>query len=156
MEVVAMLADSVQTAEGKLQVQGGGWNIIWTQVTPARHPRIGVAAVIRVPWTATNTSHRFELRLEDQDGTLLPIGTAPPGAQTEDGKIRKVGGEFTVGRPPGLQPGDEQLVPLAINIDGLEFERADAYMFVLSIDGTDVEHLRFRVQKAQSYSPIIS
>ena len=62
-----------------------------------------------------------------------------------DGKIRRVGSEFTVGRPPALPPGDEQLLPFALNFDGLVFEAPGRYRFVLGIDGRDITTLSFRV-----------
>ena len=54
-----------------------------------------------------------------------------------------------MGRPPGIQPGDEQLVALAINLDGLRFERAGAYVFKIRIDEREVKALPFRVRVSQ-------
>lgn len=145
MEVEAFLADSVVVADGKLFVQGGGWNVINTQALPTRHPRIGIGILVRVPYTATNQAHKFELRIEDADGELHPLGEAPPGVETEDGKIRRIEGEFNMGRPPGLVPGEEQLVPMAINMDGVEFPDAESYRVVIEIDGSEVKSLPFRI-----------
>lgn len=156
MAVDAFLADSVVSPDGKLYVQGGGWTVISTPVLPWRQPRLGLAVLIRVPYSlATNEPHKFEVRLEDADGTILALGDAPPGT-TPDGKVRRVGGEFTVGRPPGLlQPGDDQLVAIAMNVDGLVFEKAGVYRFVISIDGADVKTLRFRVNLLIQPAPIL-
>ncbi len=156
MAVDAFLADSVASPDGKLYVQGGGWTVINTPNLPFRQPRLGLAVLIRVPYSlATNEPHRFEVRLEDADSTTLALGEAPPGA-TPDGKVRRVGGEFTVGRPPGmLLPGDDQLVAIAMNVDGLQFERAGVYRFVISLDGVDVKTLRFRVNLLVQPAPIL-
>jgi hypothetical protein len=145
MEVDAFLADSVASVEGKLYVQGAAWNILNTTQVPTRHPRIGIGIIIHVPYTATNQLHKFEVYLLDADGQELPLGDAPEGAEESDGKIRRWAGQFNVGRPPTLQPGDEQLVPLAVNIDGLVFDRADAYRFVIELDGSREKSLPFRV-----------
>jgi hypothetical protein len=59
-----------------------------------------------------------------------------------------------VGRPPTVQPGDEQLVPVGINIDGLEFDEADSYQFVIELDGTKVKELRFRVSQVMQPAPV--
>ena len=84
----------------------------------------------------------------------LPLGDAPPGVEAPDGKIRRLGGEFNVGRPPTIEPGDEQLIALAINMDGLQFERADRYEFVLELDGTEVSSSAFGFQIPQ-VAPIV-
>ncbi len=146
ISVEAFLADSVVNPDGKLYVQGGGWNVLNTFVLPFRQPRIGIGVIIRVPYQlATNESHKFEVRLENADGQELALGDAPPGAAVPDGKIRKIGGAFPVGRPPGLNPGDDQIVAIAVNIDALMFEQPGVYRFVISIDGRDLKSLRFRV-----------
>jgi len=147
MEIEAFLADSVATAEGKLYVQGAAWNVINTAVMPIRQPRIGIGVIIRVPYTATNQPHKFEVYLVDADDKELPLGDASPGTEATDGKIHRLGGQFNVGRPPTLQPGDEQLVALAMNIDGLQFDRADAYRFVIELDGSREKFLPFRVHQ---------
>lgn len=154
MEIDAFLADSVASVDGKLYVQGGGWNAITTGALPMQHDRIGIGIIIHVPFTATNQTHEFRVQLVDEDGNQLPIGDAPPGSETEDGRIRTIGGQFNVGRPPGLPAGDEQLVAIAININGLPFEKAGQYAFVISIDGSEVTRLVFRVNLAVTPTPI--
>ena len=143
LDIDAFLADSVDSANGKLYALGAGWNTIVTAVVPARHDRIGIGMLIRVPYTATNQSHQLELRLEDADGAVLPLAEKPGGESGE--KIDKLGASFNVGRPPQLAPGEEQIVALAINIDGLVFEKPERYRFVISIDGTDVKDLGLRI-----------
>ncbi|HEU4396310.1 MAG TPA: hypothetical protein VFU54_00570 [Actinomycetota bacterium] len=145
MEIEAFLADSVVSVEGKLYVQGAAWNVLNTTQIPTRHPRIGIGVIVHVPYTATNQLHKFEIYLLDADDNELPLGDAPPEGEQPEGKIRRLGGQFNVGRPPTLQPGDEQLVAMAVNIDGLEFERADAYRFVVELDGSREKFLPFRV-----------
>ncbi len=150
--VDAFLADSVVAAEGKLFVQGGGWNIITVPTFPVRQPRIGVGIFVHVPYTATNQMHSFSITLRDQDGNNPPIGESAPafelpdGAELPDGKIRELKGAFNVGRPPFLAPGDEQVIPIALNIDGLQFKKSDVYAVVIAIDDTEVRTLSFRVQ----------
>lgn len=154
METDALLADSVAVAEGKVYVQGGGWNLINVPAFPFHQDRIGLALIVRVPYTATNQEHRFRLTLQDEDGEVVVLGDAPPGVETEDGKIRAVEGAFNIGRPPLLPPGDEQIVPLALNLNGTTFVRPGRYGFVFEIDGTEVNRLAFRVQQpVQPFQP---
>jgi hypothetical protein len=143
----AFLADSVAgPGDGKVYILGGGWNVLHTQSLPTRHPRLGIALLVTVPYLlATNEAHRLELRLEDSDRVALPLADAPPDVATQDGKVRHLATEFAVGRPVGVEPGDEQVVGIAVNIDGLVFERAGSYSFVIDIDGQEARRLRFRV-----------
>jgi hypothetical protein len=156
VEIDAFLADSVATAEGKLYVQGAGWNIIHTQEIPARHARIGIGFIVRVPYTATNQMHKFELYLLNSDGEEMALAPTASEAEGNDGEIHRLGGQFNVGRPPTLQPGDEQLIPFAVNLDGLQFDRADSYRFVLELDGSPEKELPFRVSQIVQPTPILS
>jgi Family of unknown function (DUF6941) len=153
MDVEAFLADSVVVAEGKLYAQGAGWNMINVNVLPAQHDRIGIGLVITVPYTETNQEHAFSLHLETEDGEQLPLGDAPPGMDTPDGRMRRIEGVFNMGRPPTLVAGDEQVIPLAINLNGLPFEAAGRYTFVVQVDGEEVKRLPFRVQPARFGPP---
>lgn len=154
MECEAFLADSVVAAEGKLYVQGGGWNQVNAPALPFRMPRCGIAMLVHVPYTGTNQPHKFDIRLKDADGEDVPLGDAPPGV-TADGKIRRVSGEFNMGRPPTVQPGDEQLAVFAINFDGLVFEQPNRYEFVIELDGTPVKNLGFRVLQIPQMAAVV-
>jgi hypothetical protein len=154
MDVEAFLADSVVVAEGKLYAQGAGWNMINVNVLPAQHDRIGIGLVITVPYTETNQEHAFSLHLETEDGEQLPLGDAPPEMDTPDGRMRRIEGVFNMGRPPTLVAGDEQVIPLAINLNGLPFESAGRYTFVVQVDGEEVKRLPFRVQPARFGPPV--
>jgi hypothetical protein len=154
VEIDAFLADSIVAAEGKLYVQGAGWNIIYAPSFPFRHSRIGLGVIIRVPYTATNQMHKLQVHIEDSDGAVLPLGDAPPGIEGSDGKISRLEGEFSVGRPPLLPPGDEQVVPLALNIDGLVFEKPDMYNITISVDGSVLKRLPARVHQLAQPHPV--
>lgn len=145
MKVTAMLADHVDVGNGKLYVSGGAWGIYTVTSLPARLPRVGVAVAIHVPWTATNQNHKFSVRLIDEDGGPVPLGED----QTETGEsqpIKELGGDFNVGRPPNVPHGDEQVIPIPITIDGLLIKTPGSYTFIITIDGSEVERLPFRVQ----------
>jgi hypothetical protein len=126
-----LLADHAEAVNGKLYVVGGAWNRIGAASFPATHNHLSVASVIHVPWDATNKSHTIELRLVDSDGA--PIIPEP------------VHGGFESGRPPGMRPGDEQLVVLVFNFDGLVFPRPGTYEFHLLVNGDETGLIRFDV-----------
>jgi hypothetical protein len=141
----AMLCDSVAVSEGKFFIQGGGWNILNTQAVPFAKDRVGFAAVVSVPYNETNRTHTFELKLEDQDGNEQPLGLAL-GLDGVPVTQMKLQGQFTAGRPPLLQAGDAQVMPIGVNLDNLPFTALGAYSFVLTINGEDVARLPFRIQ----------
>lgn len=146
MQVDAFLADSVVVADGKLYVQGAGWDSIISSVFPFRHPRMGIGVILRVPWAATNQMHSFSVKIVDQDENKIVLGAAPPGTELPDGKVRELKGQFNVGRPPLLNAGDSQVVPIALNIDGIEFDTPNMFSVVISVDDGDMRRLPLRVR----------
>jgi bifunctional DNase/RNase len=42
--------------------------------------------------------------------------------------------------------GDEQIVPIAVNFDGLSFDQPNQFSLVFSIDGTEMRRLPIRVR----------
>ncbi len=141
------LADSVVAAEGKLYVQGAGWNRIVVGAFPARHDRIGIALLLRAEPTARG-SHRFELRVLGPDGRELPFGGS-------GGAEIRPSGEVTIRGGPA-HDAEETVIPLAINLDGMVFEHPGPYRFVLSVDGEDRLTLRFGVQLRAGETPPVS
>jgi hypothetical protein len=142
----AIICDSAVTADGKLYIQGGGWNMLASPAVPFVQPRVGVALIVGVPYTGTNKNHRLELRLENEDGERLALG--PEVAADVPGATKSPMGivaQFNVGRPAILQAGDSQNIPFAINLDQLAFRSPGAYSFVISINDEEIERLTFRV-----------
>lgn len=143
MKITAMLADHVEEANGKLYINGGGWNVWWSPTAPFAAPILGLAVTISVPYAATNQKHRFALSVLDEDGNVVPL---PSNAdQDEADPPTKIEGEFTLGRPPHLPAGDEQIIPIAINLSGLVLPRFGPYSFVVEIDGSEEERIPFRL-----------
>ena len=147
MEVDAFLADSAETVQGKIYALGIGWNNIFVKTFPAVHPRVSVGITIHVPYTATNQMHKISLHLEDADGERIPLGEAPP--EQPDGETEQVfelRGQFNVGRPPLLPPGDVQVVCLTMTINNLRLDKPYMLTWVISIDDTPMKHLPMRIQ----------
>lgn len=146
VEVDAFLADSVIVAENKLYVQGAGWDTIITASFPFRQSRIGVGVLLRVPWTATNKMHDFSVKIVDPDEHEIVLGLAPPGIELPEGQVRELRGQFNVGRPAMLHAGDSQVVPIAMNLDGLEFAEPNDYTVVIAVDDKPMRRLPVRVR----------
>ena len=152
IDVDGFLADSVVTSDGKLYVQGAGWNRISAATFPVVHDRIGIGLLFRFEVEAVGEPHRFELRLEDSKGNEMPLGDAPPGPQSP-GKITRIGGEFGAGP---VARGVEQIVPIAVNLNGMAFEGPSTFRFVISVDGVDLKALPFRVEQFAPQRPQVT
>lgn len=147
MRVDAFLADSAEVVQNKIYALGAGWNTIFVRQFPAAHRRLAVAATVHVPFTATNATHKFELKLVTEDGQDYPIGLRAD-AEGKPQPVRGMGGEFTLGRPPHLVDGDEQVANFAFTIDGLRFAEAGQYSWVILIDSEEISRLPMRVKLA--------
>ena len=132
MEVDAFLADSVVAVQGKLYALGMGWNRIVVPSFPARHDRIGIGLLFRLPAGTPKERRQFEIRIEGPDGREIRLGTA-------GGSAGRLGGEFTAGA------ADEQIVPIALNLNGMPLAAAGGYRFAVSVGGQDVKVLPFHV-----------
>jgi hypothetical protein len=119
-----LLADYAVVSDGKLTIVGGGWS----QTGPEPAP-FGIALLIQVPWDQANTLHSFRVELLDADGG--PVVLDSPEEEEQEVAF---GGEFEVGRPPGLKPGTPLDFPLAMNSTPLPLEPG-RYEWRLTIDG---------------------
>ena len=141
MEVDAMLCDYCQAAENKLFVNGAGVSRSWVGPEPPHMIKLGLAALIRVLYTATNQAHTITITLVTEDGK--PVIPHVPEGMPEPAPIG-VSASFNVGRPAILVPGEEQTYPLAANFE-LGLREVGGYKFVIAIDGSEVKDLPVRV-----------
>lgn len=93
---------------GKLHMLGAGWSMTGSPTSPQ-----AVAVLLKIPWDRANERLTLSLRLLDQDGRQVTVGT-PDGAQpvTMDGEIE-------TGRPPGVAPGSLLDAALAFTVPSL-------------------------------------
>jgi Family of unknown function (DUF6941) len=124
MKATMLLADYSVVSDGKLTIVGGGWS--QTGPEPAS---FGIGLLIQVPWDQANTVHSFNVELLDADGAHVVLETPEDEEQTV-----AFGGEFEVGRPPGLKPGTPLDFPVAMNSTPLPLEPG-RYEWRLTIDG---------------------
>jgi hypothetical protein len=95
-----ILADSVESPNGKLYMMGGCWSTIQLP-QPDQPLRAGLAMGVLVPWTAGNEPLDFVLDVEHEDGA--PV--APP-----------LQGQLAVGRPADAIPGQSLRALITINL----------------------------------------
>lgn len=128
----ALLADSAQVMGGKLYILGGGWNTLFVNRFPVRHPSLAVGLRIRVPWSLTDRTVTVGLDLEDEDGgRVLP--TAP------------ITQAIKVSRAPMMPEGSDIVIARSFTFSNLTFEKPGGYAFLITIDGEVSERLRFTI-----------
>ena len=119
-----MVADWAETINGKLYIQGAGWDRLLRP--PKENPVVGfaIAVGILVPWHLTNRQHQIELSIITGDG--VPVGQA-------------ITGGFTVGRPAKALAGQKMRTPFAARL-GAEIRDVGPYdiKFVVNNDITKV------------------
>jgi hypothetical protein len=124
VKVTMLLCDAAQVSDGKLYILGGGWSMTGPDPVPS-----AVALKIDVDWHEAETSHHWELFLEDADGRPVLMET-PDGTQPVE-----VRGEFTVSQPPEIPEGSPIDVALAVNLGPIPLAPATRFAWRLTIDG---------------------
>jgi hypothetical protein len=132
-----ILADSAQVIGGKLYLLGGGWdNLTVTKPFPIDQ-RFAIAAAIKVVWNETNQRHTFEVEIISED----KVTEAPK-------SLMKAGGQFELGRPPGILPGQEQRFQFALE-GALKIENPGTKTIIMRIEGQEMRRLSFYVHGNQ-------
>ena len=133
-----LLTDYSESLNGKLYTMGAGWNMLRFPELPQEW-RFSVAMGIDVPWDETNERRGIQLVIQDPDGAELGDELAM---------------EFEAGRPPGLQPGQEQRMVIAVNV-GATFETPGPHALVVRSGEDELERSRFYVSRAPQAEPEI-
>jgi hypothetical protein len=128
----AMLADAAQVQSGKLYVLGGGFDTISVRQLPATHRSVSLAMVAEVGPDERQQDLELLVQLVDEDGAEVGV--------TAKGKLR-------VGAPPNLPPGSPSIVPIVSPFHNITFTAAKGYAFVVSMNGTELTRVKFRVVK---------
>jgi hypothetical protein len=145
VKIDAMLSNYAEVSNNLLYISGGG--IDMGHVPPGMAPpyavNLALGMVVTVPWEKTNQQHTVDIVLMTEDGEEVQVplvdGTAGP---------VRMQLAFNVGRPPTMSAGDDQRVALAANFPGLPLPWLGAYVFVLRIDGSDENSIRYRLVSA--------
>jgi hypothetical protein len=121
-----LLTDHSEAVNGKLYVNGGGWNVLRLPELPhdwAFHIALG----IDVGWDETNRRHDLQVNLHDPDGVELGEGLTA---------------EFETGRPPGMPPGQEQRLVMSIGTSAT-FSTQGPHAAVVQVNGEEIGRARF-------------
>ena len=123
-----ILGDFAEVVGNKLYLMGGGWDVLTINSEfPVQH-RCAVAASFKIPWDETNQRHNVEIEIATEDGKMLA----------------KAGGQFEVGRPAGIPPGQEQRWQLALNLE-MPIEQPGTFAVVARVEDQEMKRSRFNV-----------
>lgn len=123
-----MLADYAEVIAGKLYLHGGGWDRLTVGSEFPTAKIIGIAASFVVPWNETNKKIAARIEIQTQDGAI----------------VGKLDGQFEVGRPAGIPPGQDQRFQLAANVP-MKFDSAGVFALVGYVDGEESARTPFYV-----------
>jgi hypothetical protein len=129
-----ILGDFAQAVAGKLNLVGGGWNVH----NPKQYPSdllFGLGVGILVPWNEANRVHRFEFVIKGSEGLT---------------ELLRGGGEFEVGRPPGIPAGMTQRVVVGIS-GPLKIPEPGSYEVVVKV-GEAEKHVTFEALRTRASS----
>ncbi len=135
-----VLADAAASENGKHYIHGAGWDRLSGTSFPITHPSMGVAVRLRIPWNETNEPHAVSVDVVDGDGVSILQGRVPQGT-------------ITVGRPPNIPVGQDQVLALAFTLVGVAFEKEGDYVVVVRLDGMDQARSPFLVQQLPGQGP---
>lgn len=118
---VFTLADhAVVPPDGKLYMNGGGVDQMYLPEIPGTLGSLSLAIRVRIPWRMTSELLHVQVRALSDDRE--PVGPDPV-----------LDANAEVGRPPGLRPGDENCLALAIPLTGFPVEREGTINFHLNL-----------------------
>ncbi len=131
-----ILADAAQVVGGKLNLLGGGWDVLTVNDAFPHRQHLAVAVSFKVPWNETNQRHDMHIAILSDDGGR---------------ELMKVEGQMEVGRPPGILQGQDQRAQIAAeSIVDLE---EGTYFIIAGADNGEEKRFTFRVVAAPSLAP---
>jgi hypothetical protein len=140
VNVQLIVADHAAVAEGKLFINGGGWNSVNLMQIPSP---IGfsVALIISVPWAQAEQNHTLAVELQGPRGELMALGADQVGDP-----VTEIRGNFSVGRPPHVVPGEDIVIPVALAV-ATNIMEAGPYRLVVLVDDIPEADWSIRVQQ---------
>jgi hypothetical protein len=120
---------------------GGGWDLTGPDPCPS-----ALAILFLVPWDEANRQHQWKVTLDDADGNPV-VFPSPDGGSVSI----HFGGQFEVGRPPGIAAGSTLHQPVAVTIGPLPLEPGRRYVWRLTVNDHSSEDwlVPFSVRPAQ-------
>ena len=113
-----LLADRAEAVNGKLYLVGGGWDRLGMSSIPGP-ANFDVAVGVLVGYNETNSPHKIELVLEDEDNKLV---------------LGPIAAQFELGRPAGMKLGQTQRFQMVLR-GPFPLPRSGSFQWVVILDG---------------------
>jgi hypothetical protein len=124
----ALLCDAATVREGLLHILGGGITRLHRAEFPAPMQVTLVVQVVLTP-VESQFAHDVVARIQTEDGDV----------------VVQANGHLEAGEPnPLLEPGESVILPIVINLAGVEVPRAGGYSIELAVDDVHQTSLTFR------------
>jgi hypothetical protein len=121
----AILADAVTPREdGKLDIEGAGFDTIGAAAVPARHARLALAVRVLLSRHETESPHWLGVVIQAADGAELARGRADFQPLPDDARAQI---------PAGTQVG----IGMVLNFDNVVFPAYGNHQIVLQWDGNE-------------------
>jgi hypothetical protein len=127
------LADHAVVENGKLYVNGGFWNQVYSAEFPVVRA-FALAAVLHIPWRKHHQGHSFAVTFEDADGRPLTA---------------RFEGQFRVGTSPSMRVGDFTVIPVAAFVTNFVLDHPGDYAALLAVNDVELARWRFRAIQAR-------
>jgi hypothetical protein len=128
-----ILADAAQVVGAKLYLLGGGWDRLTVNRPFPVEQRMGLAVSMIVGWNETNKKHDFEVEILSEDLATEALKS-----------MVKVGGQCEIGRPPGIQSGQDQRFQIAVEMN-LKIDSPGTKTVIARIGGQEKRRVHFNV-----------
>jgi hypothetical protein len=125
-----ILADRAEAMNGKLYMVGGGFDRVRSSNLQFGVD-IDVAFGILVDYNETNERHSFDLTLENADNRAI---------------VGPIHGEFEVGRPAGMLPGQQQRISYVVR-GPFPIPEPGSYQWVVALDDVREKVTAFHVDQ---------
>lgn len=123
-----MLCDFATVREGLLHVLGAGVTRLWRQTYPAPLG-LSLALLFRLEPSETHEQHRLRVVLVNEDGQ----------------RQAELDGQFGVQAGPGTRPGEQVVMPMVLNLQGMPIMKAGTYSLDILLDSLQIGSLSFVV-----------
>ena len=142
-----LLADKVEVLNGKLYMMGGAWDRRYISNIAAPID-VSMALGVLVPWNLTNEPHSLRIRLEDDDGNVVPPEVAGGNLAPQEVTVT-----VNVGRPTTSTRGQQFRAMVALNARWI-LPKFGTYRIVVLLEGRDKKSTTFyAVEASPSKTP---
>lgn len=153
----AMICRYAEMNDGGLTIVGAGASRTVLSPRPPHTISLWLAVLVHVPYSHTNENHpvaielRCDIPTEAEPSQRIPINLRNQEWMQDNEKEGKFYQNVNVGRPAGMVPGEETIVPYVVPVQHRVVPGPGHYYFIVSIDTREVDRVSFEVDALRVY-----